>query len=129
MADKVMSARRDKVGPVIGRLSDADLLVLNRMLDGMAQHGHGGRVVEAAAAGLGQAGAGIRDDDSLAHGDCLSVGVTGGWNSLTGQSSTAGCGTASQAVQPWRPPMRRPGFPPPCATSCRGRAGCCAAGW
>jgi hypothetical protein len=32
MADKVMSARRDKVGPVIGRLSDADLLVLNRML-------------------------------------------------------------------------------------------------
>ena len=32
MADKVMSVRRDKVGPVIGRLSDADLLVLNRML-------------------------------------------------------------------------------------------------
>jgi mRNA interferase MazF len=32
MADKVMTARRDRVGAVIGRLSDAELLVLNRML-------------------------------------------------------------------------------------------------
>jgi mRNA interferase MazF len=32
MADKAMSAKRSKIGPVIGRLSEADLFVLNRML-------------------------------------------------------------------------------------------------
>jgi mRNA interferase MazF len=32
IVEKVMAIPRRKIGPVIGRLSDADLLVLNRML-------------------------------------------------------------------------------------------------
>src|SRR5262245_8811534 len=38
------------------------------MLDAMAGHGRAVRVVEAAAAGFGEAGAGVRDDDGAAHG-------------------------------------------------------------
>ena len=32
MIDKVMAARRDKIGSVIGHLADAEMVVLNRML-------------------------------------------------------------------------------------------------
>ncbi len=32
MADKIMAVRREKCGPVIGRLDDVRLLALNRML-------------------------------------------------------------------------------------------------
>jgi hypothetical protein len=58
----------DAAGDDILNLGRLDAGTLHRVADRMAQHGHVGRVVEAAACRLGQPGAGVGNDDRLSHG-------------------------------------------------------------